>query len=167
MRNLRYKKISFCVAVAALTVSLACNGASTAHAQSSNDVTQAQYTLLTPLPQLGSCPSGSNCTSNCASGSICSIDVSQFISYAYKFALALAVVLAVFMITIGGFEYMLSGAMDTKSNAIKKIQDAVAGLLLALASYLILYTIDPNLVSSSNLTIPPISATQGQVTTSP
>ena len=71
--------------------------------------------------------------------------------------LALAVVLAVFMITVGGFEYMLSGAANTKSDALKKIQDAVWGLLLALVAYLLLYTIDPNLVSPSNLSIPPIS----------
>jgi len=86
-----------------------------------------------------------------------SIDLSDFISYAYKFMLALAVVLAVFMITVGGFEYMLSGAANTKSDALKKIQDAVWGLLLALVAYLLLYTIDPNLVSPSNLSIPPIS----------
>jgi RsiW-degrading membrane proteinase PrsW (M82 family) len=73
--------------------------------------------------------------------------------------LALAVVLAVFMITVGGFEYMLSGAADTKSDAKKKIWDAVWGLLLALVAYLLLYTIDPNLVSPSNLCIPPIGQT--------
>ena len=67
--------------------------------------------------------------------------------------IALAVVLAVFMITVGGFEYMLSGAADTKSDAKKKIEDAVWGLLLALVAYLLLYTIDPNLVSPSNLCI--------------
>jgi hypothetical protein len=92
-----------------------------------------------------------------------SIDLSDFISYAYKFMLALAVVLAVFMITVGGFEYMLSGAANTKSDALKKIQDAVWGLLLALVAYLLLYTIDPNLVSSGNLSIPPIS--YGNLTT--
>ena len=80
--------------------------------------------------------------------------------------LALAVVLAVIMITVGGFEYMLSGAVDTKTNAIKRIQDAVLGLLLALCSYLILYTIDPNLVSPNNLTIPPITYTAAQTATS-
>ena len=71
--------------------------------------------------------------------------------------LALAVVLAVFMITVGGFEYMLSGAMNTKEDAKKKMTDAVLGLILALITYLLLYTIDPNLVLTSNLSIPPIS----------
>jgi hypothetical protein len=128
------------------------------HAQSntgSTDVTQAQYTLLAPLPELGgNCPSSN---STCTNSTITSISLSDFISYAYKFMIALAVVLAVFMITVGGFEYMLSGAADTKSDALKKIQNAVWGLLLALVTYLLLYTIDPNLVSTSNLSIPPIS----------
>jgi hypothetical protein len=123
---------------------------------SSNAIT-TQYTLLAPLPELnGSCPS-SNSTCSRASSTITSISLSDFVSYAYKFMLALAVVLAVFMITVGGFEYMLSGAADTKNDAKKKIYDAVMGLILALVAYLLLYTIDPNLVSPSNLSIPPIS----------
>ena len=155
-----FKKIFNCVFVLTITLVVIMLGGTTArmaHADTgSTDVTQAQYTLLTPLPELGgNCPTGSDCTAN--NGTIKSIDLSQFISYAYKFMLALAVVLAVFMITVGGFEYMLSGAANTKSDALKKIQDAVWGLLLALVAYLLLYTIDPNLVSPSNLSIPPIS----------
>ncbi|MDE2188527.1 MAG: hypothetical protein KGJ35_02245 [Patescibacteria group bacterium] len=131
---------------------------------SSNSVNPATapYTLLTPLPVInGQCPSGSNCYSNSSSGAseFGTISLEAFIPYAYKFLLALAVVLAVFMITVGGFEYMLSGAMETKSDAKKKMTDAILGLILALCTYLILYTIDPNLVSSNNLTIPPISST--------
>lgn len=128
-----------------------------AHADTgSTDVTKAPYTLLTPLP-CGAGLGGTNCTDVNGSSVMTSINLSDFISYAYKFMLALAVVLAVFMITVGGFEYMLSGAANTKSDALKKIQDAVWGLLLALVAYLLLYTIDPNLVSSGNLSIPPIN----------
>jgi hypothetical protein len=127
------------------------------HAQTNTsnttDVTKAPYTLLTPLP----CNAGLGVACSTGSSTINSIDLSDFISYAYKFMIALAVVLAVFMITVGGFEYMLSGAMDTKNDAKKKIEDAVWGLLLALVAYLLLYTIDPNLVSSGNLSIPPIT----------
>jgi hypothetical protein len=38
-----------------------------------------------------------------------------------------------------------------KSGAKKTIQDAIVGLLLALGSYLILYTINPNLVNLSSV----------------
>ena len=106
------------------------------------------YTLLAPLPQLGGkCPPNSVC--NNASSTVTQININTYISYAYKFALALAVVLAVFMITVGGFEYMLSGSVTNKKDAQEKIWNAVLGLLLALCSYLILYTIDPNLIISN------------------
>ena len=115
-----------------------------AHAQS----TTTSYTLLAPLPKLnGQCPSNSTC--NDASSTVTQIDVNSYISYAYKLALALAVVLAVFMITVGGFEYMLSSSITDKKNAQEKIWNAVLGLLLALCSYLLLYTIDPNLILSN------------------
>jgi hypothetical protein len=159
-----FKKLISFVGITIFTASFGLSGfaanvqAATSAGQSgSSDAVTTQYTLLTPLPELnGNCPSGSTCNANGTSNSINSIDLSQFISYAYKFMLALAVVLAVFMITVGGFEYMLSGAANTKSDALKKIQDAVWGLLLALVAYLLLYTIDPNLVSPNNMTIPPI-----------
>lgn len=108
--------------------------------------TGTSYKLLAPLPNLQS-----------PGTTMESINLSDYISYAYKFMLALAVVLAVIMITIGGFEYMLSGAANTKSDALKKISDAVWGLILALVTYMILYTIDPNLILSNNSTVPPIS----------
>jgi len=153
-----FKKLVFLSLLFTLCFLLLPNSLVHAQTNTSNttDVTKAPYTLLTPLPcnaGLG----GTNCTTVNGSSVMTSIDLSDFISYAYKFMLALAVVLAVFMITVGGFEYMLSGAANTKSDALKKIQDAVWGLLLALVAYLLLYTIDPNLVSPSNLSIPPIS----------
>ena len=165
MHNLLYKKTYSGIFFVSATLAIVLGGIYT----KTTDVTKAPYTLLTPLPcnaGLG----GTNCTTVNGSSVMTSIDLADFISYAYKLMLALAVVLAVIMITIGGFEYMLSGAMDTKSDAKKKITDAVLGLLLALCSYLILYTIDPNLVSTSNLCIPPIgqtTCTGTQTTTSP
>ena len=161
----QFKKTSF-VGVAFI-FSLMFFGGISAYAQSSasdtnqtssngSDGTQVPYTLLSPLPCIARIRSHM-CTDSSGNPAITSITLSQFISYAYKFMLALAVVLAVFMITVGGFEYMLSGAANTKGDAVKKIQDAILGLLLALVAYLVLYTIDPNIVSQNNLTIPPIT----------
>ena len=134
------------------------SGSGSTNANSGTDSTKVPYTLLSPLP----CSTGLGVSCNGVASSsgqpvITSISLSDFVSYAYKLMLALAVFLAVFMITVGGFEYMLSGATGTKTDAIKKIQDALWGLLLALVAYLLLFTIDPNLVSPSNLSIPPIS----------
>jgi hypothetical protein len=127
-----------------------------ASANSASGVNQP-YTLLSPLPCNAGLGGASCSTDSNGNSVVTSITLSQFVSYAYKFLLALAVVLAVFMITVGGFEYMLNGAANSKGDAIKKIQGAVLGLILALVAYLLLYTIDPNLVSQNNLTIPPIT----------
>jgi len=46
----------------------------------------------------------------------------------------------------GGLTYMLSGTVTSKEVAKKQIWGAIAGLILALSAYLILNTINPDLV---------------------
>ena len=120
------------------------------------------YTLLAPLPCLPGqvCDSSNSTTSPSGQTLVTSFTLDQFIGYAYKFMLALAVALAVFMITIGGFEYMTSAVPGVKSGGLTKLQDAIMGLLLALCAYLILYTIDPTLVAI-NTSIPNVCGTIG------
>lgn len=55
-------------------------------------------------------------------------------------------VLSVIMIVIGGIEYMSTVNIGEKEGARTKITNAIFGLLLALGSYAILNTINPNLV---------------------
>ena len=71
-----------------------------------------------------------------------------YLSNIYALGIGLAGVLAVLMIVIGGIQYIGSGMSPSgKSDAKDRITNAVLGLLLALLSWLILNTIDPNLVS--------------------
>ena len=72
-----------------------------------------------------------------------------FLSQAFQFGLAIAAALAVIMIVWGGVEIMLSESVFKKEDGKKKIQDAIWGLLLALVSWLILYTINPNILDWS------------------
>jgi len=65
----------------------------------------------------------------------------------YKLGISLAGVLAVLMITWAGIEYMMSEAVSSKDAAKRKIYNALAGLILAFLSYLILYTLNPDLVN--------------------
>lgn len=77
------------------------------------------------------------------------VDVSNLKTYIgslFDFLIAVAVVLAVIMIIIGGFEYMTTDSWKGKSDGIGKIKDALWGLALALLAYLILWTINPCLV---------------------
>jgi hypothetical protein len=72
--------------------------------------------------------------------------LSQFLSQAFSFGLAIAAALSVIMIVWGGVEIMLSESVFKKDDGKKKIQDAIYGLLLALVSWLILYTINPDIL---------------------
>ena len=68
------------------------------------------------------------------------------LGYVFNFGLAIAVVLALVMIIWGGIEYMTTDSWEGKNDGKTRIQNALYGLGLALASYLILYTINPCLV---------------------
>jgi len=77
-----------------------------------------------------------------------SVDLSGYIKNLYVFGLALVVISALGALVLGGFMYMLpSGTITTQEEAKKYIWGAISGLILALAAYLILYTINPDLVN--------------------
>lgn len=85
----------------------------------------------------------------------------DFLSYArflYPFALSVAAVLAVIMIIIAGLE-MMTASEGLREDAKKKIWGAVLGLLLAVGTFLILRTINPQLlnlrIDTSRLKIAP------------
>ena len=94
-----------------------------------------EYNLLAPLPPIGTQP-----------GILTTTGLDDYLSRAIPFIIALAAVLAVVQITVGGFEYSLSEAITNKSDAKDRMTQATIGLLLALTSYLILYTINPDLI---------------------
>jgi hypothetical protein len=64
----------------------------------------------------------------------------------YGLAIGIGSVIAVVMIIFAGFKYMYQESMSGKSGAKEMIQNAIYGLLLILASYIILRTINPALV---------------------
>jgi TRAP-type C4-dicarboxylate transport system permease small subunit len=76
--------------------------------------------------------------------------------------IGICAVLAVIMIVWGGIEYMTSELISGKDAGRERIRDAVFGLILALGAWLLLYTINPQLLNSepniapagANATIP-------------
>ena len=93
------------------------------------------YTLLQPLPKEGTDLSED-------------VTLEEYLTWAFRFVLALAGFLAVMMIVIGGVEYIISGASESmREEAKKRIENAIWGLVMALVSYLVLYTINPSLVN--------------------
>lgn len=91
------------------------------------------YQPLQPLPGIEGSSGGS---------------LSSYLTWFFRFALAAAAFLAVLQIVIAGVQMIAGGASESaRSDAKKRISDALWGLALALAAWLILYTINPDLLS--------------------
>ena len=69
-----------------------------------------------------------------------------FLNLLFAISVAVAAVLAVIMLAIGGFKYMTSESVFNIGGAKEQITNAIVGLLIVLASITILYTINPKLV---------------------
>ena len=65
-----------------------------------------------------------------------------------KIVIGFAAVLAMVMIVMGGIEYMTSELISSKEEGRERIIHAVLGLLIALGAYLILNTINPQLLNA-------------------
>lgn len=103
-----------------------------------------QYTLLEKIPG----------TDNLGS------DLPGYLKALYNVALVIIVLSAVLMLSIGGFMYLTSaGNTAALSTAKSVIFDALIGLMIALAAYLLLFVINPDLVKVSINGLSPISVT--------
>jgi len=98
-----------------------------------NNFFDTSYEPLSPLPGLEQ-----------AAG--VDTDLEIYLQGVVRFLIALAGGLAVVYITIGGVEYMLSDSVTSKETAKNRIQASILGLILAIISWLILYTINPTLL---------------------
>lgn len=82
-----------------------------------------------------------------------------YIKYIYQIALGVVGLMALLMLILGGVMYMTAaGNASQMDDAKGRINNAILGLILALAAYLILYTINPDLVrlTSIQLSYPPM-----------
>lgn len=100
---------------------------------SAQDATE--YQLLEKLPYVETSP-GTGST-----------NAKSYLEGAFKLIILLAGVLAVVLIIYGGITYMSTDAFTGKSNAKGIIQNALWGLVLVLGAWIILYTINPDLLT--------------------
>jgi hypothetical protein len=70
----------------------------------------------------------------------------KYLEAIFKLAIGLAALFAVIMITVGGIQYMTSESIGGKEDGKERIENAVIGLLLAISSWLILYTVNPKTI---------------------
>ena len=106
---------------------------------------QLQYTPLAPLPGT---TVGTNCnTSDPVNDPNCKVGVSSYIPAIFKLSIAIAGILAVLMMVVGGVQYLSTDAISGKEEGKEKIQNALWGFLLAIGAFIILNTINPGLLS--------------------
>lgn len=73
--------------------------------------------------------------------------LADYISAVYTYGISIGSILAIFMIIIAGVQWTVSGGSETAIRGAKdRIAQALTGLLLLLTSYVILYTVNPELV---------------------
>ncbi len=73
----------------------------------------------------------------------------EYIVGFYKFAVAFVAIAALLMITIGGFYYITSAGNQAQAGTAKTIvKDALLGLIVVFVSWLILNTINPDLLNA-------------------
>ncbi len=105
----------------------------------------AEYQALEPLPTFGNTNPGT--------------DLSGYLETVFAFGVSLAGIMAVTMIVIGGIQYVTAyGNPGMIGSAKERITQALLGLLLVVGAWLILYTINPDLIKGK-LTVPPINDT--------
>ena len=81
----------------------------------------------------------------------------HYLSLLFKTLIGLAGGISVLIIVVSGLQYILSEVPGIKTSAKNRISEALIGLILALAAYLILYTINPDLVNL-NLQVESVSS---------
>lgn len=108
---------------------------------------KSTYTLLAPFLGL-KCIDTSGTNPDCAKGGI-----GDYLNLIFNIAIALCGALAVIMIIIGGIEYMGEESVFGKTKAKSRITSALLGLVIALGSYAILNTINPELLGKGGVNL--------------
>ncbi|MFH1315720.1 MAG: pilin, partial [Candidatus Uhrbacteria bacterium] len=73
-------------------------------------------------------------------------DLAEYVAAWYQWLLYAGVIIAVVMIMIGGVQYMVGKGMGSIDSAKKRIQSAIIGLVILFGAYVILATVNPQLV---------------------
>ena len=103
------------------------------------DTTKSNYCLLEPLP-IGT--SGKTFSEYNPAGT----SAADYINLMIKVFIGIIGVLGAVMIVLGGIQYMTTDAVSKKEGGKEMITNSIFGLILALASWVILNTINPHLI---------------------
>lgn len=111
------------------------------------------YVVLAPLPD-----TTSGCTGTGADEK-CKADINSYLGGFLGLAIGIGAVLAMIYLGFHGFQYAMSDSASVKTAEKEKIWEILQGLLLIIASYAIIYTINPDLLNFSlEITTPKVTA---------
>jgi hypothetical protein len=79
----------------------------------------------------------------------------EYLNIIFDLAVGVAVILATLQLTYGAVLYMTSDVVGKKEESKERMQSSIIGLLLLLSTYLILYQINPDILSLKIGTPPP------------
>ncbi len=106
------------------------------------------FISLKPHPLSASIPTGGAGTKSGGAGTESTSDPSKYLNNLYRWFLGAVGISALFAIVLGGVLYMFSGTSLTKTeNARRWNSNGIWGIVLAAISFLLLYTINPDLVT--------------------
>ncbi len=104
------------------------------------------YELLAPIPGLENSPGVSSKDGRVYIDDIKTYQLGNYINILFQIALSILGVISVVMIVVAGVQYMTVESIYGKTDAKQKIIGAVTGLILALSIYLIINTINPEIL---------------------
>lgn len=89
----------------------------------------------------------------------------SYLTAMYRYLIGISITIAIVMVMIGGFQYVLSAGGADAGKAKTRITNATVGLVLLLCVYLILYTTNPqltilNTIALQNVPVSPLISAQ-------
>ncbi len=105
------------------------------------------YKMLAPIGKI-TCMDSSGKDKNCIGNNI-----GDYLNVIFKIAIGLCAALAVIMLIISGITYMGNESVFGKTEAKSKMFSAILGLIIALGSYALLNTINPDLTGVKGLNV--------------
>ena len=103
-------------------------------------------------PQLGAPIPGVSLSPSTREGDIVSVPfLAQYINGAYRYLIGVSLIAAIVMVVYGGFRYLVGSSLGDIKAGKKIITDALGGMLIVLAAYMILNTINPATLNLSIL----------------
>lgn len=106
-----------------------------------------EYTVLAPVPGTTKTCTGSGDAQKCTA------DINSYLNGFLNVAISIGAITAMLYIAFYGFQYALSDSASIKMEYKGKLWEITQGLLLIIAAYAIIYTINPSIIPEGGLSI--------------